>query len=197
VHRARGTGKTLIGRWAAQQQDAKLAAVFLPSLHLVAQTLAEWRRPGGWPLTALVVCSDPTTVAGIAERRHGDPGAAAATWRTNRVPVTTDPGEVAAFLASPGRKVLFGTYHSAPVIAAALRPAGARLDLAVLDEAHNLAGYPSPAFRAVLDDGRIPASRRLVLTATQVLAGPAAHGLPDGGHSRPALSMSTTDVTGR
>ncbi|SNT65661.1 hypothetical protein SAMN05421812_1254 [Asanoa hainanensis] len=35
-----GTGKTLVARWHAQAADAQQVLVFLPSLALVAQTLA-------------------------------------------------------------------------------------------------------------------------------------------------------------
>src|SRR5262245_38334611 len=65
-----GTGKGLTARWYAQAADARVIAVFAPSLALVAQTLGEWRRAADshWPYEALVVCSDPTTAAGAAER---------------------------------------------------------------------------------------------------------------------------------
>lgn len=36
---APGAGKTMVGRWAAEQQAAQLTLVVVPSLTLVAQTL--------------------------------------------------------------------------------------------------------------------------------------------------------------
>ncbi|MGC7255711.1 DEAD/DEAH box helicase family protein, partial [Mycobacteroides abscessus subsp. massiliense] len=39
-----GTGKTLIGPWHALEIGARTVAVFTPSIALVAQTIAEWRR---------------------------------------------------------------------------------------------------------------------------------------------------------
>ena len=196
VHRACGTGKTLIGRWAAEQQAAELIVVFLPRLQLVAQTITEWLRPGSWPFRAMVVCSDPTSTAGVAERRGGGAAAIAAASRTSRVPVTTDPLAVAGFLSGTGRRVLFCTYHSAPAVAAAIRAAGAGpFGLAVLDEAHNLAGRPSAAFRAVLDDAMIPARRRLFMTATPVRdADPGGRRPP--GRGRAVLSMNDAQVFG-
>jgi predicted helicase len=67
-----GTGKTFVGCWHAQACGAERVVVLVPSLALVAQTLREWRRASraarGWQFTALVVCSDPSTAAGAAER---------------------------------------------------------------------------------------------------------------------------------
>jgi superfamily II DNA or RNA helicase len=198
-----GSGKTLVGRWVAEQHDPPFTLVMLPSLQLVAQTLAEWCRPGSWPFRAIVVCSDPTTTAGVAERSNADEAAAAAAWRTSQVPVTTDPRVVAAFLDAQAedpaaRTVVFGTYHSAPVVAAAIRIAtpAVRFGLAVLDEAHHLAGCPSSAFRTVLDDNAIPVDRRLFLTATPVGAEPrpAAAAAPRPRH--PVLSMNDQSVFG-
>jgi superfamily II DNA or RNA helicase len=179
VHRAPGTGKTLIGRWAAEHGLADLVLVVVPTLELVAQTLREWHRPVGWPFDPIVVCSDPTTVAGAAERGEGgaDPFAGP---NAGDVPVTTEPRVLARFLeqATPGRaRVVLSTYQSAPVVARAVRQANrpVRFDLAVLDEAHRLAGA-ARAFRAVLDDTRIPVTRRLFLTATPVLIRPGTAG---------------------
>src|SRR6516165_8391180 len=81
------------------------------------------------------------------------------------------PGRAAAALrAAAGprghRLVVFSTYHSAPVVAAACQAADAVFDLAICDEAHRLAGRPRDSFRAVLDDRRVPARKRLFMTAT-------------------------------
>ena len=89
-----GTGKTLIGRWHAEASDATTVLVLVPSLALLAQTLQEWRRAAIWPFQALVVCSDPTTSTGVAERAASldeDAGTAAEPdWATVRAGVTTD-----------------------------------------------------------------------------------------------------------
>lgn len=173
-----GTGKTLVGRWHAQAAEAQRVLVFLPSLSLLAQTLAEWRRVAGWPFEALVVCSDPTTAAGAAERR-GDDGevdeVARPVWSRVQAKVTTSPQDAAKFMARKveGRpQVVFSTYHSAPVVAAAQANSGAVFDLAICDEAHRLAGRPREEFRVVLDRRAIVARKRLFMTATpQVMDG--------------------------
>lgn len=167
-----GTGKTLVGRWHAEASEAQRTLVVLPSLALLAQTLGEWRRVLGWPFEALVVCSDPTTAAGTAERRSDDGAVHDVSrpyWSRVRARVTTSPSQAAKFLAGQvaGRpQVIFSTYHSAPVVAAAQASSGAEFDLAICDEAHRLAGRPREEFRVVLDREAILARKRLFMTAT-------------------------------
>lgn len=69
-----GAGKTLVGRWLAQRRAAATTLVVVPSLALVAQTLAEWRSAGDWTFEALITCSDPSTAAGAAERVEAELG---------------------------------------------------------------------------------------------------------------------------
>lgn len=167
-----GTGKTLVARWHAEASLAERVLVVVPSLALLAQTLREWRRPRSWPFEALVVCSDPTTTAGAAERADAE-GADVDEpfWASQRAAVTTNPAIAAKFLqrAVRGRpQVVFSTYHSAPVVAHAQAAAGSHgcFDLAVMDEAHRLTGRPRDEFRVVLDAQRVRATRRLFMTAT-------------------------------
>ena len=171
-----GSGKTLTARWHAQASGARLIIVFVPSLALVAQTLGEWRRAGGWQFTAQVICSDPGTAEGAAERADEAGGdVEGGFWRQVSASVTTDPARAAAQLrrAAPGRPhVVFCTYHSAAVAAAACTISGAVFDLLIADEAHHLAGRPRPVFRLVLDRRAMPARKRLFMTATpEVITG--------------------------
>jgi superfamily II DNA or RNA helicase len=167
-----GTGKTLVGRWHAQAVEAATTVVFLPSLSLLAQTLGEWRRVHGWPFEALVVCSDPSTAAGAAERLNEDgeiEDVERPYWAKVRAKVTTSPSVAAKFLArqSVGRpRVVFSTYHSAPVVTTAQITSRVVVDLAICDEAHRLAGRPREAFRVVLDRRQLIARKRLFMTAT-------------------------------
>jgi superfamily II DNA or RNA helicase len=159
-----GTGKTLVGRWAAQDLDARSVLVAAPSLALLAQLLAEWQAAGGWPFDPLIVCSDPTTAD--AWRIDGE------FWTERHAEVTTDPDTVVRFLVNrrAGRaRVVFSTYHSLPVIRRALAHVSGQFALAVADEAHVLAGQPDPRFRLFLDDQHIPARRRLFMTATPIV----------------------------
>jgi superfamily II DNA or RNA helicase len=170
-----GTGKTLIGPWLAQRLEARVVVVFTPSIALVAQTLDEWRFALG-PLPTLAVCSDPTTAAGRAELgvdgidpfggRHDVDGT-----------VTTRPDVVARFLdkaaANDTISVIVSTYHSAPVLAEALRLTDhcQAFDLLVADEAHHLAGRTNSLFLPVLAERGVRARRRLFTTATPVVLG--------------------------
>lgn len=168
-----GTGKTLVGRWHAEASEAREVLVLVPSLALLAQTLREWRRQHSWRFEALVVCSDPSTSAGAAERAEGsdddDPD-----WSTVQARVTTDPTVAAAFLGrarADRPQVIFSTYHSAPVVAAAQRRSAVVFDLAICDEAHRLAGSPREEFGLILDSRAVVARRRLFMTATPRVAG--------------------------
>lgn len=164
-----GCGKTLIARWHAEASNAQRVLVLLPSLALVAQTLREWRRLRSWRFDAMVVCSDPSTAAGAAERASGEYARDDPDWRAIKVSVTTDPARAREFLAGQpdGRpRVVFATYHSSPAVAEAQGSLVAPFDLVVCDEAHRLAGAPSAAFRTVLDAGEIRARHRLFMTAT-------------------------------
>ncbi len=171
-----GTGKTLVGRWLAEQRQASRTLVVVPSLALIAQTLSEWRSAAGWMFEALIICSDPSTADGAQERAGSDgediPGPF---WARHRAQVTTSPHTAAHVLTGrhPDRPlVVFSTYHSAPVAAAAARSAGTHFDLTIADEAHNLAGHPRPDFRVVLGD-ELPTTARVFMTATQVTTTPA------------------------
>lgn len=154
-----GTGKTLVGLWAAEALAATRTLVLLPSLSLLAQVLGEWMANASdpWP-SFLPVCSDPT-VRGEDEW--------VSTTADLGFPVTTDPVLVAAFLRKRGRRVVFSTYQSSPRIAEAQalgRVPG--FDLVIADEAHRTAGPASTDFATILDRGVIRARRRLFMTAT-------------------------------
>ncbi|MEB3064777.1 DEAD/DEAH box helicase [[Mycobacterium] zoologicum] len=155
-----GTGKTLTAQFIAAELDAQRTLVLVPSLSLLKQTMRVWQSQGRPGVEALPVCSDETVsrIEDIPVEHVSELG----------LPVTTDPGEIAAFLrkrAAP--RVVFSTYQSSPRIAEAFAlgrvPA---FDLIVADEAHRCAGPQSSNFSAVLDGDRIRAHRRLFMTAT-------------------------------
>jgi predicted helicase len=143
-----GTGKTLVGRWLAEQRRCATTLVVVPSLALIAQTLTEWRSANGWLFEALILCSDPSTAAGAEERAASDgediPTPFWARHRLRSRPPCTPPAHVLTERRPDRPLVVFSTYHSAPVAAAAARAAGIQFDLTIADEAHNLAGHPAP-----------------------------------------------------
>lgn len=82
-------------------------------------------------------------------------------------PVTSDADEVKSFFSGAGNRVVFATYQSSLVIAAAQAdPAIPAFDLAVADEAHRCAGKVGSDFTAILDNAQIRSTKRLFATAT-------------------------------
>lgn len=161
-----GSGKTLVGRWFAEQLGARLAVVFVPTLALVPQTLMAWRSDTSWRHQSMIVCSDPATGRAVS---LGDLQLPA--WARTAVTASTSERAVAEFLTGGGpARVIVSTYHSAPRVAAALQRAGVVADIVVADEAHRLTGRPRAEFRAVLEEAALPARRRVFLTATPVEA---------------------------
>jgi superfamily II DNA or RNA helicase len=154
-----GTGKTLAALFINQKLAAQRTLVLVPSLSLLAQTLREWTANTEAEFDFLPVCSDETVA---------DPDAVVANTSDLGFPVTTDAGEIAAFLRRrSGPRVVFATYQSSPEIAKAFRLGRVpTFDLVIADEAHRCAGRVSSDFATVLDSEAIKARRRLFMTAT-------------------------------
>jgi superfamily II DNA or RNA helicase len=160
AHMACGSGKSLTALWSARQSGASTILLLAPAINLISQLLDEWQAQHDWDDVAfLPVCSDTDIKAD--DRNASDEG---------RPPsgATTDPAVIAAFLDGPAAtKVVLSTYQSSHRVAAALEASlVGQFDLAICDEAHRLAGRPSPAFATVLDDDALPCTARLFLTAT-------------------------------
>ena len=91
-------------------------------------------------------------------------------------PFTTSPEEVERFLAQAAADrdapaLMVGTYTSHARVAEALARRGGRLDLLICDEAHRTTGAAAKRDARPLFDARLPARRRLFLTATPRLLG--------------------------
>lgn len=163
---AMGTGKTLVGRAAAERllPGGGTVAVLVPSLALISQSLRAWREAGD-VTDVLAVCSadDP----GEAGARVEDAPAADDVAQAS---ATTDPDAIARWLVSRrhGMRLLLATYHSVPRITEAFtsRAGLPPLELVIFDEAHRAAADPEAPFATALHDDRVPAVRRLFLTAT-------------------------------
>ncbi|MGW3563605.1 Helicase associated domain protein [Streptomyces sp. NPDC000941] len=169
VRSSTGSGKTITAGVAALRMVPRgLVGIVVPTLELLTQTVEAWRAVGhSGP--AVAVCG-----LGV------DPLLEALDVRC-----TTDPVQLARWAAG-GPMVVFATYASlAPqgagdgqddegaavgVLERAMRgSSGARMgpfDLLVVDEAHRSSGDVGKAWAAVHDQGRIPAVRRLYMTAT-------------------------------
>ncbi len=152
-----GTGKTLVALWSAEALRAERTLVLVPSLSLLRQTIQEWTLNSSREFEFLPVCSDDTVrshdqiVANVAELGF---------------PATGNPQIIREFLARPGPRVVFSTYHSSPALASALRLGELEFDLAIADEAHRCAGAAASDFATILDDDKIPVKKRIFMTAT-------------------------------
>ncbi len=156
--RACGTGKTLISLWVAERMQSRRTLVLVPSLSLLSQTLKEWTAHSRQEFRFLPVCSDDTV--------RGEDHLISKTGEFG-LPAESDPKAVAEFLGGKGNRVIFATYQSAHVVAAAYKQRGVpQIDLAIADEAHRCAGRVSDAYGVILDANRIRARRRLFMTAT-------------------------------
>nr|WTB11954.1 Helicase associated domain protein [Streptomyces antimycoticus]WTB12180.1 Helicase associated domain protein [Streptomyces antimycoticus] len=165
-----GSGKSITAAAAALRMVPRgLVGILVPTLELLTQTVEAWRAVGhSGP--AVAVCSlgsDPLLEA-------------------MGVRCTTNPSQLARWARS-GPMVVFATYASLSprgleepeddedatvpgVLERAMRGTSeermAPFDLLVVDEAHRTSGDIGKAWAAVHDQERIPAVRRLYMTAT-------------------------------
>ncbi|QNE48589.1 hypothetical protein F1C58_16130 (plasmid) [Glaciihabitans sp. INWT7] len=171
-----GTGKTITAHALHEALGSKLTSFFAPTLGLLRQTIRAWTQQSAGRLTVIAVCSDEDMLATedhlIAnEQEFGrhlirNPDELASTIASALQETTTD----ADGTGRPVPVVVFSTYHSSEILVNAQHQFGApTYDLAVADEAHNLAGC---GFRGELvkfkEDGkkRLIATKRVYTTAT-------------------------------
>ncbi|MDG9715379.1 DEAD/DEAH box helicase [Streptomyces sp. DH24] len=144
---ATGTGKTLVATRSAEELHAGRVLVLVPSLDLLAQTEAAWREGGR---------TGP--VIGVSSLR----GAEAS------FPNTTDVDELVSWVRPFDKVTVFATYASLGLgtLERAHRAGLPGWDLIVVDEAHRTSGRIGKPWAVVHDNTRIPALRRLYMTAT-------------------------------
>lgn len=144
---ATGSGKTFIAVLTARKLRAGRVLVLVPTLDLLAQMAAAWRA-GGRSGAFYGVCS----------------------LRAGEVPFacTTDVDELVGWTRGLDRVTVFATYASVGM-GTLQRAHEAGLEswsLVVVDEAHRVSGRASKPWAAIHDNARIPAERRLYMTAT-------------------------------
>ena len=155
-----GTGKTLVGLWVMEALIPAKAIILMPSLALIRQTLHEWLRETNIKqFSFLCVCSDQSVSEGI--------DSLVINQSDLDFEVTTDPKRIRAYLDTPydGTKVVFTTYHSAPVVGESLKPEE-QFDYGVFDEAHKTTGKKDRRTGFALSDENLAIKKRLFLTAT-------------------------------
>jgi superfamily II DNA or RNA helicase len=164
---ATGTGKTLVSIRVADELGARLVLFVVPTLDLAAQTALAWRRDGH--LEHMVIVSSLDT--------SGRDDLVAA-----RVMSTTDPHALGGLMSVVGEGAdqipaltVISTYDSLNKIEETQSTGYAvpPFDLAVMDEAHRIAGRTDKKWAIINDAKRIHAGRRLYMTATpRIFAAP-------------------------
>lgn len=144
---ATGTGKTLVAARSAEELRAGRVLVLVPSLDLLAQTEAAWREGGR---------TGP--MIGVSSLRGEEVG----------FPNTTDVDELVDWVRPFDRVTVFATYASLGLgtLERAHKAGLPGWDLIVVDEAHRCSGRIGKPWAVVHDNTRIPALRRLYMTAT-------------------------------
>ncbi|MFE0880169.1 Helicase associated domain protein [Streptomyces smyrnaeus] len=187
---APGSGKTLIAYETARRLEPRgRVLVLVPTLNLLTQTVEKWRQYG-MRGRAIAVCSldrDPEVRTHLADELG-----VRCTTNPIRLALWAGSGPVTVFatyaslVGNPGRHPTADTDADenpraeeaeaaeeravAGVLERALTGAyGQQLDgfgLAIVDEAHRTAGLTTKPWAIVHDNTRIPAHRRLYMTAT-------------------------------
>jgi predicted helicase len=164
-----GTGKTLTSlRITEALVPLGGSVLFLvPSISLLSQTLKEWTAQAEMPLRPFAVCSD-VKVGKRTDSEDISPYDLV-------FPATTDAAKlydrVQSGEATEKITVVFSTYQSLPVVAAAQQNGLPEFDLIICDEAHRttgvtLAGEDESNFVRVHDQSFIKGTKRLYMTAT-------------------------------
>jgi predicted helicase len=163
-----GTGKTFTSLQIVQEMTPKGGTVLflVPSLALLSQTLKEWKREASVDFRAYAVCSDSklSKQASTEDTRVADLA----------YPSTTNVEKLASHFnkgTDAELTVIFSTYQSIEVVAAAQKKGVPEFDLIICDEAHRttgvtLAGDDESNFVRVHDNSFIKGSKRLYMTAT-------------------------------
>ncbi|WP_345142316.1 DEAD/DEAH box helicase [Streptomyces mexicanus] len=145
---ATGSGKTLIAVEAARRLSARRVLVLVPTLDLLTQMAGAWRRGGR-----------RGAMVGVCSLRAED---------SDGLPCTTDPDELIEWTRDLETVTVFATYAAVGLgILQRAHAAGLPVwSLMVVDEAHRTSGDAGKPWAAVHDQARVPAERRLYMTAT-------------------------------
>ncbi|SDN75026.1 DEAD/DEAH box helicase [Streptomyces wuyuanensis] len=144
---ATGSGKTLVAVRSAEELGAGRVLVLVPSLDLLTQTQAEWHEGGRKGL-----------MIGVSSLR-GDQAV---------FPNTTAVEELVDWVRPFEKVTVFATYASLGLgtLERAHEDGLPGWDLVVVDESHRTSGRIGKPWAVVHDNTRIPALRRLYMTAT-------------------------------
>jgi len=142
-----GTGKSYIAYWAHERLKSQRTLVFVPTLALVHQITADWKRLNP-EIQYMAICSDSEAGNESTE-------------------ATTDIDEIRPFLRDNINCLVFSTYQSTRKLVKCFEKKLDPFDLIIFDEAHRTAGGKNKqVFSLSLKDSNIPSKNRLFLTAT-------------------------------
>lgn len=144
---ATGSGKTRVAVRSVEELHAGRVLVLVPSLDLLAQTEAAWREGG---------------------RRGPMIGVSSLRGEEVSFPNTTDVDELVEWTRGLEKVTVYATYASLGLgtLERAHAAGLSAWDLIVVDEAHRTSGRIGKPWAVVHDNLRIPALRRLYMTAT-------------------------------
>lgn len=144
---ATGSGKTRVAVRSAEELHAGRVLVLVPSLDLLAQTEAAWREGG---------------------RRGPMIGVSSLRGEEVSFPNTTDVDELVEWTRGLEKVTVYATYASLGLgtLERAHAAGLSAWDLIVVDEAHRVSGRIGKPWAVVHDNLKIPAVRRLYMTAT-------------------------------
>lgn len=175
-----GTGKTFTSLRIAENETngCGLVLFLVPSIALLGQTLREWSADALEPINAICICSD----AQITKQRTKSEDFDGFSTVDLAAPASTDIRSIVQqfnnvkLLEKTGMTVVFSTYQSIEVIAAAqakMLESGdyGVFDLIICDEAHRTTGVTlsnedNSSFTKVHDNEFIKGKKRLYMTAT-------------------------------
>ena len=185
-----GSGKTVTSLWIKERLKPKNTLVLVPSLALLRQIKEDWARQKNIKYHYLCVCSE--TDIDKNEENETD-SFVTHTYEIGKV--TTNPQRIFDFLQSDCEKVIFSTYQSLSQIEKAIQNTDFQFDFVLCDEAHKTASITKGLFSIIHDNQRIPALKRLYMTATpRVVSDKIKKKLDEGlGY---AYDMSNTEIFG-
>lgn len=172
-----GTGKTFTSLEIARDLTNNNGTILFlaPSISLVAQSMREWISESRTTIYPIVICSDSTASKGAnVEDLSTIDLIHPAT--TNAKTVERQYREIEG---RDGLKVFFCTYQSIGVVQEFQKNSGVVFDLVICDEAHRTTGATALGekqsyFLTVHDNEKIPAKKRIYMTATPRIYGEAA-----------------------
>ena len=183
-----GTGKTLTAMWTVEKylfdirkQAESLTIYFYPSLALVSQSFQSYKSQTSIKdYNPLFICSDSNIYKDFKSSRELDEDITFEELQSEigNYIVTTKNDDIESYLKSDVKnKIIFSTYHSSHLLAQSLRNLHITADIAVFDEAHNIALNSSSkeSVKSIIlhdqdtptkNNEYLPVKKRLFMTAT-------------------------------